>query len=394
MSGGGGGGSQTTQTEPWDSEKPYLQGIYSEAKQLYHDTNTDPLQVGQDPAARLSLAQDYLGFDPTQAGAAYGGGGLGAAITSGQAGFNPTQLAGQQALLGLAGSPQSPLYGLSGMGAAQQLLDPLGAQGRQAAGYYGSVLGGNSAPGQLLQQTATQGNSNPYLDAQYQAMVRPATQAFMTSVMPGIEGNFAKSGRYGSDAMAFNEQTAADSFGRSLSDSAANLYGNAYENDANRRLQAQGQLASLYGQAAGGLGAIGDAANQSQLRAGALGSSVADSQYANQLQHLGLYGQVGDSQQAMQQALADRVGQLYGLQQQNPLSMLGFYQGMVTGGPNYSAMSGPAVSGNKVATTAGGALSGAVGGAEMGSAVAPGYGTAIGGILGALLGGAGGYYAG
>jgi hypothetical protein len=69
------------------------------------------------------------------------------------------------------------------------------------------------------------GSANPYLDAMFDAASGKVSSA--------VNGNFALGGRYGSGA---HTGTLADSLGNL----AANMYGNAYENDAARRMQAIG----------------------------------------------------------------------------------------------------------------------------------------------------------
>lgn len=394
MSGGGGSQPKSSTTvqksEPWSGAKPYLEDVYQGAEQLYNKGDMTPFGT-QDPAERLRRATQYLGFNPAERKDAYGAGqGLSNAITSGQAGFTPDQLAAFNQQRQLAGSSISPAYSAAQQALTQQMQGGgLNPQGLEAAGYYQSTLAGQTAPSKMMKETASGAflGANPYLDAQYQAMVRPAQQAFMTSVMPSIEGNFARSGRYGSDAMAFNQQTAAEGFGRQLSDSAAQLYGGAYEAERGRMEQARSALGQLTGQAAQGLAGIGDAGSQRMLQAAGLTPQVADAGYQAQLARTQLLGGIGGEQQAMQQALADRVAALYGQQNQAPYSQLGYYADIVGGLPSSSMASQTgsapgAYQGSRMAGAAGGAASGAA----VGSAIMPGWGTAVGAGVGGLMG--------
>jgi hypothetical protein len=74
------------------------------------------------------------------------------------------------------------------------------------------------------------GNANPVLDRMYEQAARKMRQE--------VSAQFSRSGGYGS---GYHQET----MGRNLGDMATNLYGGAYESDANRRLSAAGQLAGF-----------------------------------------------------------------------------------------------------------------------------------------------------
>ncbi len=77
------------------------------------------------------------------------------------------------------------------------------------------------------------GQENPYLDRTFNQAARGVTDT--------VNSNFSAAGRYGSGAQT-------DVLSRNLGDLATNIYGGAYENDQNRRLQAIGQAPAFANQ--------------------------------------------------------------------------------------------------------------------------------------------------
>ncbi|MEJ2116432.1 MAG: hypothetical protein P8Y36_00445, partial [Alphaproteobacteria bacterium] len=155
--GSGGGGSSTTvqKSEPWDEQKPYLEYGFDEAKGIY----------GSGPAEYYP-GQTYVDMsDPTLAG-----------------------LQGQTALA----SQGTPSVTGSASDYAENTLS--GNSDNPWAAFLGSGGTGMSetASGAYL-------NSNPYLDATYDAAARNVKDDFNTSVMPGIAAQFGMSGGAGSD---------------------------------------------------------------------------------------------------------------------------------------------------------------------------------------------------
>lgn len=81
-------------------------------------------------------------------------------------------------------------------------------------------------------------NSNPYLDDMYNQATAGATRQFREAVTPGLAAQFSASGRSGSPAAANAYDRAVDTFGDDLTGMAANLYGQNYQNERGRQMQA------------------------------------------------------------------------------------------------------------------------------------------------------------
>lgn len=81
-------------------------------------------------------------------------------------------------------------------------------------------------------------NSNPYLQGAIDTAVRPVTDAFTSSVMPGIDSNFSAAGRYGSglQGAAYNDANAL--LGRQIGDISTNMSYQNYGDERQRQMQA------------------------------------------------------------------------------------------------------------------------------------------------------------
>jgi len=115
------------------------------------------------------------------------------------------------------------------------------------------ALGGNpavQAAGQNLAQTASGDflNSNPYLDGMYDRAASAVTRNFREGVMPGIDAKFAGSGRYGGGLQAATRDSAMDQLGRSLEGMATNMYGQNYQQERARQMQAAGLAPMIAGE--------------------------------------------------------------------------------------------------------------------------------------------------
>lgn len=123
-----------------------------------------------------------------------------------------------------------------------------------------------------------EGQENPYLDRMYD---RGAGK-----IADSMKSLYSRSGRYGSDNMAKNT-------GESLGNYATSLYGGAYENDANRRMNAIGQ-APKFAQAdyndAGMLLGAGKGIEDYQNREMAADKAKWDFEQQNPYQRLDAYG--------------------------------------------------------------------------------------------------------
>ena len=219
--------------------------------------------------------------------------------------LNPLQQTaiGNQFTRGLFGSGPEKAFG-------NTLLDSLGSQGPTGGASPGALQGYENAATQgndYLGSTLS-GGQNPYLNSQFDQAAGRLGKNFSEFVLPGVNSTFGGAGRTGSPAHERAVANAGQGFGQGLSDLATNLYGNAYETDQNRRLQAGEGLAQR-GLQAGGLG-VGqyNAQTQRQLGAGALvpGHSGLD------VQNINLQQEAGDRLRAQDDAtLQDDVNRFY-----------------------------------------------------------------------------------
>ena len=80
--------------------------------------------------------------------------------------------------------------------------------------------------------------SNPYLDSMYDRAASGVTRNYQEAVAPTIGAKFGMSGRSGSGAYMNAMDSSRDQLGRSLEGMAANMYGNAYNQERGRQMQA------------------------------------------------------------------------------------------------------------------------------------------------------------
>ena len=89
-------------------------------------------------------------------------------------------------------------------------------------------------------------NSNPYLDAMYNQAANRVTEHYQEAVAPQIAGNFGLSGRTGSNmAFANAMQNSRQDLGDSLAQMAGNIYGQNYQQERGRQMQAAGMAPSI-----------------------------------------------------------------------------------------------------------------------------------------------------
>lgn len=181
----------TQNSEPWSQAQPYLSDIFRQSQNLYRQ------------GAEFYPGSTVVPFSPdTQAGMQ----GLRNQFTQSPVGYD-------QAV--------STVSNVAGQGGVNNPF----VQNIQNAGAQQTTAG----RGVFQDMTQAPGN-NPFLDARFdQAAER---------VRDNTAAMFSKAGRYGSVAHQ-------DQLSDSLGDMATNFYGNAYESDQNRRMQAAGQLAAM-----------------------------------------------------------------------------------------------------------------------------------------------------
>lgn len=105
---------------------------------------------------------------------------------------------------------------------------------------------------------------NPNLRGAIDAAVRPITQNFQNTVLPGIRGDSISTGNFGGSRQAIGEVNAADAYMRNVGDTSSKLVQNEYETNMNSQLKALGLLPqTLDAQTAAGrtTSAVGDVQN-------------------------------------------------------------------------------------------------------------------------------------
>lgn len=195
-------------------------------------------------------------------------------------------------------------------------------------------------------------NKNPYLNGAIDAAVRPITNAFEGSVMPGIDSNFSAAGRYGSG-----------------------LQGEAY-NDANQALAQQ--IGDVSTQMA--YQNYGDE-RQRQMQAMMFAPTMANQDYVD----INALGQAGQGYDQYNQSLINANINKWNYNQNVDWDYLSNYIALLNGAQGNTSVTKTPTNGMSPFT---GALGGAMGGASLGSMFGP-LGTGIGAIGGGLLGGFG-----
>jgi hypothetical protein len=198
--------------------------------------------------------------------------------------------------------------------------------------------------------------SNPFLDATFNAAAAPVSEQFRDATEPGIQAQFARAGTFGGSAQNQAEGIAQQNLGSTLQNLATNIYGGNYEQERQNQIRQQGLVPGL------------------------LGASVAP---ATELMNIGgLQQQFG--QQALDTALQNMQNQynwpfriLGQLGAALPTAVGGAYSSQQTA-PNPNAID--PISGGLAGLLGVGGLLGALGG---------GGGGGLGGGLSALLGGLG-----
>jgi hypothetical protein len=125
-------------------------------------------------------------------------------------------------------------------------------------------------------------NSNPYLDAMYDAASKGITRAYQTATAPQTDSAFTAAGRTNSGAAANARSVNERNLGDTLSNLASNVYGTNYANERNLQNSAASALGNLQTNALTGAGSI---ANNAFSNLGTLDlNSLTDAldQYGNQ----------------------------------------------------------------------------------------------------------------
>lgn len=210
-----------------------------------------------------------------------------------------------------------------------------------------------------LQTTLSGGflGANPYIDPMIEAGNRSIVRQFGETVMPSIQSSLGRSGRYGNNAATQNlYQNAQRALAEQLSDTEANIRGNAYAQERQLMNAAIGQAPALAAQDYMDIAQLSGVGEQRQaMEQAGINEDMQRYQYENTI-----------DQQALDQFLTRLQGTI-------PLSgSVGTTTTPVKGSSPFSQMLGLA------ATAAGTYFGGPVGGATAGSL----FGTVGGGQLG------------
>lgn len=320
--GGSSGGTSKQISEPWASQKPYLEDIYASAGHLRNVTSAAPW-TGASTVGPSAQTQQALN-------AAY------------SYGMTPSQL-------------MSNSQGAAGVIAGGGLVNNFRA-------YHPELT--KTASGAYLDA------GNPYLQGAIGSATRPLVDNFQQSIMPAIAGQFALGGRYGSPgAHGAAVDKAAGGLMRQIGDIGASMSYQNYGDERSRQEAAAGQLAGLYGQERG---------MQMQAIGMAPGMQQAD------MQRLGLLGSVGQQYDTYSQNALNDAMRIYYEQRDAPWEQLSRYNAMITGAgtPGYTTTS----TGGAGSNPAMGALGGALSGAGVGATVGGPWGALIGAGVGAAGG--------
>lgn len=189
---------------------------------------------------------------------------------------------------------------------------------------------------------------NPYFSGAVNAAIRPVTEQFQNTVIPGINSTFSDAGRFGSGAQQSALNQAGTDYQRNIGDISSNM---AYQNYSDERAN--------------------------QLKAGLLAPQMAQQDYFD----IGQLGQAGGAIDTQNQNLINADINKYNYNTQAPWNFLSDYIGLLSNAPWGQSTVTPQQRVNPVTSGLGGALSGAA----LGSAI-PGLGT----LLGAGIGGGAG----
>ena len=293
MGGKSGGGDTTTKTEPWSGQQPYLTAGFQQAQNLlnsggpeyYPNATYTPFSPQTQMALNLGENRALFGSEFDQ----------------------PAGNVAMQAMQGNSPYTQAGLQSLWG--------GSLGMQ--QLAG---------TANGQYL-------NANPYLDNMFGAAARATNTQYNNQVMPGVNATFGSGGRTGSNAHQTALDMANQNYNNSMSDMAANIYGNNYANERTNQLNAANQYANLGQSLAQGYNALGNTQFGQQYTAANLGMDLGQQDYAN----IDRLAAVGQQVEGQGQKVLDDYMNRFNFYQNAPEQNLQRYMGFLSGTPGANA---------------------------------------------------------
>ena len=355
MPSGGGNTNTVTEADPWTEVQPYLKDLYASGSQFFE----------QGPQAYYPN-QTYLDPNAMQSGAISG---LGDYANS----LDMSQLFGAQSQ-GLSGT--NAMMGAYGGG--------LGA----SAGVYGDIMGGagsqynwgqmgDTASTRAMQAQMNPQGGNPYLDAQVNKAQTSMADVFNTDVMRNIRDEGIMTGQLGGSNQSLAVTDAADTLQENMGNVATQMYGNAYQQDMSRALQAAGMGAGM--EMGVGSQQLGADQFNTQARMGAAGSigdmygsgmgmsndlmgrtmAMSPSLYQAGAMPSQMLGQAGAQQSGFDQMGLDDQMARYAYPQQSEQDMMNWYSNLLAGAAPYGSTTGTSSTPyNQTAGMMGGAMAG------------------------------------
>lgn len=235
-------------------------------------------------------------------------------------------------------------------------FDPSQVQGQNmalsAAGTQNNLATAGADATKFALNDALRVDSNPYLGGYIDAAVRPITQQLTESTLPAIRGSAVTTGNFGSSRQGIAEGLASGRASQAVGDTTAKIASDAY----GKGLDAQGKALALLPQ------------TQAAQTTGAVTTSG-----------------VGDVRQALQQALLNDDVSKFNYDQLLPFLVSSELASAASGIPGGGAIStGTGSSKNPLTSGLGGAATGASLGSAIFPGIGTGIGAGIGGLLGFL----------
>lgn len=324
-SGGGSSKSQTTKTEPWSGQQPYLTDLFKQAQDIYRQGFGQQYYPGQ------QVAQ----FSPQT-----------------QMGLNQMTQFGMQ---------DTPYQAGAENWAAQSTMNPFGM-----AGVGQDYVGGPVTPGGGFGESTQPGggsptpyfSGNPHLDAMVNTSISRAGEGVQEQIMPGINAAFGGAGRTGGGIHQEMMQNVGRDFGRSAGEMASDLYGKAYETGMDRDLERRQLGADI----------------------GYRGAALAPQMQGMDMNQINQMMKAGALTEDQAQRMIDAEMNKFNFYQQAPMQALSQYGNIVQGMPGgYGTTTGPG------GRQQGSRLAGAIGGGLSGfAATGNPYGAALGAFGGLL----------
>lgn len=219
---------------------------------------------------------------------------------------------------------------------------------------------------------------NPQLAAMYKSATDPMVEQFKNATAPGLASQFSMAGRMGSNSHAAAFEGAGNSLARGLGQASAQIYGNNFENERGRQMQAMQGLMQNRNYERG-----------LQQQAMNMAPQLANSDYNDLDKLMG----IGQYQQTQQQGQINDARARYDYGQQRPGMALQQLNQILQGGMSLNGSTSQgnnSMNRNPFAGALGGSaamygLGGAFGG-EVGSAMMGIPGLIGGALLGGLFG--------